>query len=95
VYALEQLEDAVRIEMRIFRRAWLTFSASNNPCPGHEKSNHFTGAAAHPETIDICESSFQRAANGERRNRICAMDWKRFINAADVTVSNRDHFLRH
>jgi hypothetical protein len=27
-------------------------------------------------------------------NRICAMDWKRFINAADVTVSNRDHFLR-
>jgi hypothetical protein len=45
-----------------FRRDLPTFSRTNPPEVGHENRNHFTGAAAHPETINICESSFQQRA---------------------------------
>jgi hypothetical protein len=97
VYALEQLEDADVDRNAIFRRDLADFLHLEQSLPevGHENRNHFTGAAAHPETIDICESSFQRVRQQMVNDATVSAQWiwERFINAADVTVSNRDHFL--
>jgi hypothetical protein len=97
VYALEQLEDTDVDRNAVFRRDLADFLLLQQSLPevGHENRNHFTGAAAHPETIDICESSFQHVRQQMVNDATASARWigERFINAADVTVSNRDHFL--
>jgi hypothetical protein len=97
VYALEQLEDANVDRNAVFRRDLADFLHLEQSLPevGHENMNHFIGAAAHPESIDICESSFQPVRQQMVNDATVSAQWieERFINAADVTVSNRDHFL--
>jgi hypothetical protein len=97
VYALEQPEDANVDRNAVFRRELADFLHLEQSLPevGHENRNHFTGAAAHPETIDICESSFQHVRQQMVNDATVSARWigERFISAADVTVSNRDHFL--
>jgi hypothetical protein len=97
VYALEQLEDADMDRNAFFRRDLADFLHLEQSLPevGHENINRFTGAAAHPETIDICDASFQHVRQQMVNDATVSARWigERFINAADVTVSNRDHFL--
>jgi hypothetical protein len=97
VYALEQLEDENKERNEVFRRDLSNFLHLQQPLSeiGHENQNHFTGAAAHPETIDICDASFEHVRQHIVRDAAVAARWigERFIDATDVSVSNRDHFL--
>jgi hypothetical protein len=86
----------------VFRRDLADFLHLEQSLPevGRENRYHFTGATAHPETIGICESSFQHVRQQMLNDATASARWigerfigERFINAADVTVSNRDHFL--
>jgi len=98
VYALEQIQDH-DVERGVrFRQDLQHFLGLQQPLQavGHENRNHFVGAAAHPETVQICHVKFAAMRRQLVAEAAATADWilHEFLQAdgADVTVSNRKHF---
>jgi hypothetical protein len=83
VYELAQLQDANADRNAVFRRDLADFLGLQQSLPvvGHENQNRFTGAAAHPETINICDATFDDVRHQMVRDATVSATWigERFI----------------
>ena len=98
LYSLEQMEDKNKTRLAGFRDGLKTYLDLKQPIEpfGHENLNRYVGKTAHKETIDICESKYDELRKKLVLQGQASQTWIRdkFIKSPDVTVPNKDHFLR-
>lgn len=96
LYSIEQLEDTNGERASAFRGDMQRFLGLDGPITfTRENINHFVGAKKHPETIDVCEPSFDslRALMVTQGNATKKWILEKFIKSDDVTVGgSEEHF---
>jgi hypothetical protein len=97
IYSLEQMEDKNATRSEDFQHGLESFLDLKQPMNiGHANLNTFVGENAHKETIDICDSKYEELRNELVSRGRESQRWLRnnFLKSPDVTVANRDHFIK-
>lgn len=97
LYSVEQLEDTNEKRAASFRNDMQKFLGIRNSLPpfGHENLNHFVGAKAHPETIDICRAQYSEIRKILVSQGLKTQEWIRnqLLESPDVTAGGASHFV--
>ena len=75
VYTLEQMETTPSSVSSLARDLQTFVGATHALSWGHENRNHFTGARAHPETIDLCSPRFDTLRHKLLRQSQSTAQW--------------------
>jgi hypothetical protein len=97
LYSLEQLDDANATRREGFERQLASFLNVKYPLNiGHKNKNNFVGQNGYNETIDICDSKYDKLREELVYQGGKSQMWLRnkFLESPDVTVANRGHFLQ-
>lgn len=98
LYSLEQLKDTNVTRTDNLRHDLESFMNLKYPMKplGHENLNHFVGEKAYKETIDICDDKYVDLRRELIQKGRETQLWIRnkFLQSPDVTVANRNHFLK-